>query len=426
MRASSLARSIATLYASISASRIAHIELTPRLSFSLQIPNPTSLSSLPDLISPQLPGLPLTTAHHLPPSESDLPPSTLPKVASHFALLLLVDATTLFAELASPMPIVGDPTPIPSPLAGPLSNYLHHTTPTKSFYQVSQASGIPLADVHFLAAHLIYWRKARAVPPLHQRNVYVASPNADGARLRAAAAQYARLFPAPLPSLPKMLALLGGGGGGAGAGAGPRPYSAVIPSKDHKPVYFDCLAWLLRGAWVVQLRAFGWVRVPGDIQERVLREEHAGGADPAAGDAAPGEAPPEPTPAERARRPPSPTAPSSLASTRTAIPPARRPGPSAPAAPAATDAPSLPPPVLILQPARAAGLEARQLAAVAAAVEARGGREARAAWDRCVRYLDGAHALEQVAAREGWKRKALDGWRALWARMGVLCEVRHW
>ena len=326
------------------------------------------------------------------------------------------------------MPTPADPTPMPSPLAGPLSNYLHHTTPTKSFHQVSQASGIPLADVHFLAAHLIYWRKARAIPPLHQRNVYVASPNADGRRLTEATAQYARLFPAPLPSLPKMLALLGA--------AGPRPYSAVIPSKDHKPVYFDILAWLLRGGWVVQLRAFGRVRVPGAIQEQVLHDEHAAGStEKSTPTAERGTAQHEPEPASAGSgHPPRPSSPlaSSLASTRTAIPLAHRharPPPRPAAAATPKDPPPahpLPPPVLILHPTRAAGLEARQLAAVAAEVEARGGHEAREAWDRCVRYLDGAHALEQIAVREGWKRKAVDGWRAMWVRMGVLVEVRHW
>lgn len=110
---------------------------------------------------------------------------------------------------------------------------------------------ISLADIQLLARHLVYWRRARAVPPLHQRDTYIVSPNADLSKLETASRLYSATFPT-LPGLPKMLAALSGT---------PRQYASLIPSKDHKEMYFLILAWLLRGGWVTQLRTFAWIRV---------------------------------------------------------------------------------------------------------------------------------------------------------------------
>jgi nitrogen permease regulator 3-like protein len=49
----------------------------------------------------------------------------------------------------------------------------------------------------------------------------------------------------------------------------PRPYASFIPSKDHKETYFAVLAWLLRGAWVTQLRAFARIKVTPEIKMAV-------------------------------------------------------------------------------------------------------------------------------------------------------------
>ena len=420
------------MYTYISTSRIAHIDLSASLSFSLQIPIPTSLASLPDLISPQLPGLLLTTSHLPAPTDADAHPNPLPRLAPHLALILLTDSNNLLADLASPPPTATNPRPQPSPLAGLLSRYLRHTSPTKSVQQVAQAASLPVGDALFLAAHLVYWRKAHALPPLHARGIYVPSPNADGKRLQTAVAAYARLFPPPLPSMPQLLALLGA--------AGPRPYASTIPSKDHRPVYFDMLAWLLRGGWVTQLRAFGWVRVSGEIQAQVAREDTKSSSVQTASTGSAKQKPTSPIPATgkmgahsagdldpvaSGRRSPSA---SSLSSARTTVPhssvlPARS---SVLPSNSTLSTPRPPPARIIQHPTRAAGADARQLAVVAALVEAHEGPESRAAWERCVRYFDGAHALDKIAAREGWKRKAVEARRAAWVRLGVLIEVRFW
>ena len=54
------------------------------------------------------------------------------------------------------------------------------------------------------------------------------------------------------------------------------------------------------------------------------------------------------------------------------------------------------------------------------------GREVREAWEKCLPCLDGEHALEGLAVREGWKRKKVEGFRVIWGRLGVVGEGRHW
>ncbi|KAL2872122.1 nitrogen permease regulator 3 family protein [Aspergillus lucknowensis] len=256
---SSLARAIVMLFSSISASKIASVTLSPDVSISLQIP---PLTSTPYLFGPTdqaYPGLWLTTADSITPAddptadESAAPHQVL---AKHFALLLLDNEATIIKDVEA----------AGGALAPALVHYIRCSRPTKSFVQISQSSGIPLPTIQFLASHLVYWRRARAVPPLHQRDTYIVSPNCDLSKLEVATAAYKLAFPT-LPSLPKMLSALSGT---------PRPYGSFIPSKDHKATYFSILAWLLRGGWVTQLRAFARVKVSPEIKmavEMAIRRE---------------------------------------------------------------------------------------------------------------------------------------------------------
>ena len=83
-------------------------------------------------------------------------------------------------------------------------------------------------------------------------------------------------------------------------------------------------------------------------------------------------------------------------------------------------------PKLILHPTKASGIEARYLDYIAEEMEREEGSEVREAWERCLPCFDGEHALEEIAVREGWKRKKVEGFRAIWGRKGVLGEGRHW
>ncbi|EEA20628.1 Nitrogen permease regulator 3 [Talaromyces marneffei ATCC 18224] len=250
---SSLAAAIHSVFDKISKSDIAFVSLKSR-SADFQIPPTTSIAELPSSNDTSLAGMWLTTANSVTAdqgAEIEVPNQVL---AKHFALLLLESEASIMEALKG------------SELAPALSHYIRSSRPNKSFAQISALSGIPLDTIHDLAQHLIYWRRARAIPPLHQRDTYIVSPNCDLSQLKKATQSYATTFPT-LPSLPKMLSALSGT---------PRPYATFIPSKDHKETYFAILAWLLRGGWVTQLRTFSRVKVTPEIKfvvEQKMRKE---------------------------------------------------------------------------------------------------------------------------------------------------------
>ncbi|KAF3895470.1 Nitrogen Permease regulator of amino acid transport activity 3 [Trichophyton interdigitale] len=251
---SSLAQAIETLYTNISASKIASVSLGPQTSMSMQIPPMTSTPHLPSPNEPGYPGLWLTTADSVSSTDETAhmanPGQSQVMLAKHFALLLLSDETSILKDIEASKSTIGPP----------LAHYIRSSKPTKSFAQISARSHIPLADIQILASHLVYWRRARAIPPLNKKDVYIVSPNADMSKLGVASAAYEGMFPT-LPSLPKMLSALSAGS--------PRPYFSYIPSKDHKEAYYDILAWLVRGGWVTQLRTFGWVKVSPEVKMAV-------------------------------------------------------------------------------------------------------------------------------------------------------------
>ncbi|CAD6587982.1 MAG: Nitrogen permease regulator 3 [Alectoria sarmentosa] len=393
---SSLAKAISTLFNSITASRIAHIGLSPTLSLSLQIPFPTSISILPNALAPQLPGLWLTTANSMP-TDDDVHGNG-PQLGAHFTLLLLSDLHSILADINATA----------SPITRPLTHYLRVTTSTKSFLQISQSSGIPLTDIQFLASHLIYWRRAQAIPPLHQRDVYMVSPNADMRNLATASQNFTKTFPA-LPPLAKILNMLS---------FTSRPYSTLIPSKDHKPTYMDILAWLMRGGWVTQLRTFAWVRVPAHIKEAVTKEAATNAAsrqkkssetEPTDGTDTSG------TSSTNLNVPPSHSSsnsPSPTSSTHTTLPVPQ------PATPYSAS--------LIPNPRLASALPSRYLSAVSTHILNTQGPDAQSAWEKCVVYFDGHHAIETIPVREGWKRKRVTELMGGWEGAGVLVRGRHW
>lgn len=372
------------------------------MSLSLQIPFPTSIPVLPNALTPQLPGLWLTTANSMP-TDDDVH-SNGPQLGAHFTLLLLSDVQSIIADINATA----------SPITGPLIRYLRATTSTKSFLQISQSSGISLTDIQFLASHLIYWRRARAIPPLHQRDVYIVSPNADMRNLATSSQNFAKAFPA-LPPLSRLLNLLS---------FTPRPYSTLIPSKDHKSTYMDILAWLMRGGWVTQLRTFAWVRVPAHIKETVAKEtaisaksrntsSETKGTDDADTD----------------------TEASSTSSTNLSVPASYIFSDFSSLSPTSsthTTLPVRPPPThhesasIIPAPRLASALPSRYLSAISTHILNTQGADSQSAWDKSVNYFDGHHAIETIPVREGWKRKRVAELIVGWEGLGVLVRGRHW
>ena len=402
---SSLAKAIANLYNSITNLRIAHINLSSSLSLSLQIPIATSILTLPTPLSPQLPGLWLTTANSLPTDDETQTSGT--QLGSHFTLLLLSDLHSILSDVNAST----------SPITDALTHYLRVSTPTKSFYQISQTSHIPLSHIQFLASHLIYWRRARAIPPLHQRDTYIVSPNADMRKLSSAASTFAKLFPA-LPSLPQILSTLS---------SRVRPYSSLIPSKDHKEAYMDILAWLMRGGWVTQLRTFAWVRVPSHIKAAVAKEDAANRSSRSPQESETEDS--ESVSGTNDSEYPSISyldVPQSDSSLNKSPSRARSPSSSTHTTLHIPQTKIHHLPSLIVNPSLASDLPSRHLSAISKHILDRQGAESHSAWTKCIKYFDGKHALETIPVREGWKRKKVKELVDGWVELGLLTRGRHW
>jgi hypothetical protein len=242
---SPLAKSIAVMFDAISNDKIAHIHFDRTFSTSFQIPQRDSTPFLPNAMEPQMPGLWLTTSNVAIGDDLDAP------MTQHAALLLLQDPETLVKEFE------GD-----SKANAFLAFCIRNIVPTKSLQKIALKHNILARDMEYIASHLVYWRRARLIAPLHPRDTYIVSPNADMSELPSAIPTFAARF-STLPSLPKMLSMLS---------STPRPYKTFIPTNEHRDAYMDILAWLMRGGWVTQLRTFAWVRVTPEIKALVAQE----------------------------------------------------------------------------------------------------------------------------------------------------------
>lgn len=158
-------------------------------------------------------------------------------VDPHSAILLLDDKTTILRELSHPE-------------ASPLAHFISEQTPTKTLQKHATLLNMPINNILYLARHLVKWRKARVVAPLHPRNTYIVAPEAPLDLLAEQTNDYARHFPA-LPSLTKILSMLS---------AKPVRFGMLIPSRDHKAPYMEVLAYLLRANFAAQLKTFGWLK----------------------------------------------------------------------------------------------------------------------------------------------------------------------
>lgn len=237
---STLASAIRDVYEAISSNKIAtlHLKTAPPLDLALQIPVPSFLTRLPTPTEPAMPGLLVTTANPLVADEGNEDQETLNK---HFALLLLDDENKIIADIQAE----------DTEISAPLIECIRLCKATLSFLQVAQSNSVELTSLLILAQHLIHYRRAIAIPPLHSREMYIVSPNCDSRKLPVASVAWKKAFPLA-PSLPSFLAMLS---------AAPRPYKSFAPSKNHRPTYLDMLAWLIRGGWVTQLRTFAWILV---------------------------------------------------------------------------------------------------------------------------------------------------------------------
>lgn len=180
-----------------------------------------------------------------------------PSIA-HQAVLLLQDKSKLLQELDH------------EPGSAPLAFFVTHVVATKSLLKLSGKLNLHIEAVVFLATHLVKWRKARLVAPLHARNTYVADPQTNMDDLPRLETEYSKKF-AALPDLKSILGMLGA--------QPPVVYGSCFPSRAHRDTYMDILAWLVRHKLVVRLRSIGWLCLedpPPDLNGNTELSHHAG------------------------------------------------------------------------------------------------------------------------------------------------------
>ncbi|BFZ63897.1 Nitrogen permease regulator 3 [Saitoella coloradoensis] len=408
VRASNLAATMASIFDSIAAHSVAHINVNSAIDLCLQIPLVTYSPHLPvdpDSYSINAPLLTTSTLaltfHGSIQDHLDVEESVDPLITPHFGLLLLDEPQKILQDLP------------PADSNSVLAQFVKNVKPTQSFLQVATGMGVPVRDVVVLAGHLCRWRRGRVVVPLHPRNTYVVSPTADMRKLAAHIPLFKRLFPT-LPSLPYLLALFSGK---------PRPYSTFIPTRDHRGVYLEVLTWLVRENWVCELKNFVWVKVGAEVKRavrelmrRAAREakEAKNKSEAAEAEVADGV---EVESTEKV---------DDGVEKKEQKEKVEADAPETKAPSEATDSDSDEEDLEDLQdsiipdPARATSLERAWLEHIASTKPP----EIAALFDRIVKYFNGKHAVEKVALREGITRREVR--RVLGGMEGDMVVVMHW
>lgn len=288
---SSLCKLMADCYDAVSTSRIANLSVNNKMR-SFQIPIKTEFYSLPELTVPFIPGSYLSSTVDLLGStglisvgettryrtsnsttmhmngyldakldnDDDLGDEEAKSNADdviYFALLLLDD----------PEAIIKD---IKAELHTTLASFVRMIKPTESLVKITnklkQTSGnlsLDITQVKSFALHLIYWRRARVIPPLNPRSIYIVSPMAPITTNFHRDIIKFKLEFATVPSLPLFLKLL------STRSKKPRQFASIIPSRDHKDIYLSSLAWLIRFGYVTQLHLYIWLKVPRKVKMKV-------------------------------------------------------------------------------------------------------------------------------------------------------------
>lgn len=234
---SDLASIIAQTYNSIFKDDIAHLLINNQLNLSLLIPREISTAQIQADHMHDHPFLSSAVSFGKTVDDSD------PLVMPHFALLLLDEPEKILSAL-------------PPGSAPVVNKFIKTIRPTLTFFALAEAMNMPLHDVSTLARHLIHWRCAYPVPPLHPRNIYITSPAADMSRLAKQSSHFAARFPT-VPPLANLLSMMS---------RKMVPFNAFIPSRDHRNLYLGVLTWLMRERWLMEVRLFVWVKVRAEIK----------------------------------------------------------------------------------------------------------------------------------------------------------------
>ncbi|KAK9466072.1 nitrogen permease regulator of amino acid transport activity 3-domain-containing protein [Lipomyces arxii] len=255
LTSSSLALALAQIYLAISTSSIANVVINSSTR-SFQIPIRMYSAALPSMLEPvKVPNFYLTTEDYAIPGSGQAGQNEnagLPFL--EHALLLLDEPENIITEIQI------DP-------RSPLAKFIHAVSPADTLVKVATMTEMSVRDCENFARHLMYWRRARIIIPIHRRGIYIVAPTAPLSSLRSHSKVFARAFP-KMPSLPRLLQEI--------SSHEPRPYGTVIPTHALRERYLEALAWMLRLGYLAQLRTFIWLRVSGAVKLSVAQDELLG------------------------------------------------------------------------------------------------------------------------------------------------------
>lgn len=281
-------------FVALVASRIAHLNINNKL-HSFQIPLKMEFHSLPEVSTPYVPGSYLSSTTSFlgdtglvsvgettrysgsslldqvfggdnlaEEQDDDLDEDeylTTSDELLHLGLLLWDDPDTIIKD-------------IKAKLSSAIAVFIRMIRPTESLLKVysrleQQYEGkldLNISSVRDFALHLVHWRKARMIPPLNTRGIYIVSPMAPiESRFYRDIAKFNAHFPT-IPSLPLFLKSL------STRLKKPRQFASIVPSKDHRDIYLLALAWLVRYGYATQLHTYIWLKVSRKIKMKVEEE----------------------------------------------------------------------------------------------------------------------------------------------------------
>ncbi|GAV29615.1 hypothetical protein PMKS-003116 [Pichia membranifaciens] len=252
---SSLAKLICETYKAVSRSQIVNIEINGKLN-SFQIPIRREFVVLP----PNYVELPeystlssISPFNQLNSYESPTSLSQANDVMAFFGLILLDDTERIIRDIKAEKDSV-------------IASFIRLIKPSESLQRLSVLSGLDIQEVKMFANHLVYWRRAMAILPLTSRSIYVVSPIAPIKNIYKDSPDFNRTFP-NLPPLPTFLSMISDISTNK-----PKSISNIIPSRDHRDLYMDAIAWLFKHGYIIQLYTFLYLKITKEIKIKVAEE----------------------------------------------------------------------------------------------------------------------------------------------------------
>ncbi|ORX51232.1 hypothetical protein DM01DRAFT_1307641 [Hesseltinella vesiculosa] len=252
---SSLARDIKHIYTCLTNHTASHVIINDFIDLSLQIPRGSIGTCMPHSERNQLDAKPNVSYDSQSASLMDIYGTGgheyhhYPVLCPYHTLLLLEDPE----EILKNMPLDASPS---------LVQLIQILTPTQTLQELHLILDCSLAQIYRLAAHLIYWQKAKLIHPIHPRNIYVLSQQAKLNDLATIEHDFSVHIPGL--NLRHFLSQLSYG----------KPLHRIAPSKDTRNLYIEAITFLVRKNWVEQLHMYLVLMVPWPSDEEGAKWAH--------------------------------------------------------------------------------------------------------------------------------------------------------